>query len=183
MAIDDSLFSDGSDLGPIEKVVLDWQNETIDKIKESLDNSTNGTSGDLRQSFVPSQVKRDGNTITFEIIAEDYYKYVDEGVQGVGGENKSKGGVFQNVAPNSPFSYKEGVKPSAKHFELWARTKGLNPFAVRESVFRKGLTPSYFYSQVMTDEWIDVLSTRLESAGADKVEIIIKESIEDGNNN
>ena len=183
MAINDSLFSDGSDLTPIEKTILDWQNETIAKIQESLDNTTNGTSGALRQSFVPSEIKREGNTATFEIIAEDYYKFVDEGVQGVGGENKSKGGVFQNVAPNSPFSYKDGMKPSVKHFELWSRVKGLNPFAVRESVFRKGLTPSYFYTDVITEEWIDELSNRLEIAGAGQVEIIIKENIDNGSNN
>lgn len=182
MAIDDSLFSDGSDLTPIERIILDWQNETIAKIQTSLDESTNGTSGALRQSFVPSEIKREGSIVTFEIIAEDYYKFVDEGVQGVGGENKTTGGVFQNVAPNSPFSYKEGVKPSAKHFDLWSRTKGLNPFAVRESVFRKGLTPSYFYSKVMTDEWIGELTSRLEVAGAGQIEIIIKENIENGNN-
>jgi hypothetical protein len=35
----------------------------------------------------------------------------------------------------------------------------------------------------MTDEWIDELSKRLETAGAGTVEIIIKESIENGNNN
>ena len=183
MAIDDSLFSDGSDLTLIEKTILDWQNETIAKIQENLDNTTNGTTGALRQSFIPSEINREGNTATFEIIAEDYYKFVDEGVQGVGGENKSKGGVFQNVAPNSPFSYKAGMKPSVKHFEAWAIRKQLNPFAVRESVFMKGLTPSYFYSKVMTDEWIDELSKRLETAGAGTVEIIIKESIENGNNN
>jgi hypothetical protein len=91
--------------------------------------------------------------------------------------------MYKSNAPNSPFSYDPTWKPSAKHFDLWARVKGLNPFAVRESVFRKGLTPSYFYSKVMTDEWIDELSKRLETAGAGTVEIIIKESIENGNNN
>jgi len=182
MAIDDSLFSDGSDLTPIEKAILDWQNETIAKIQESLDNTTNGTTGMLRQSFIPSEIKREGNTATFEIIAEDYYKFVDEGVKGVGnlGLKDNNQNMYMSNAPNSPFSYKPDKKPSVKYFRDWAIRKQLNPFAVRESVFRKGLTPSYFYSKVMTDEWIDELSNRLETAGAGTVEIIIKESIENG---
>jgi len=185
MAIDDSLLtSTGQGQNPIEATLDQWSNETIDKLRQSLDdNNSSGTSGALRQSIEAHAIEKTENGISVTIVAEDYYKYIDQGVQGVGGENKSKGGTFPNVAPNSPFRYKKGLKPSAKHFDLWARVKGLNPFAVRESVFRKGLTPSYFYSKVMTDEWIDELSNRLETAGAGTVEIIIKESIENGNNN
>ena len=120
--------------------------------------------------------------MTVEIVMEDYYKFIDEGVQGVGGEKKG-GGIFEQVAPNSPFSYKEGNKPSAEHFKQWALTKNLNPFAVRESVFRKGITPNHFYSDVMTEQWIDVLVDRLEKVGAGAVEILIVNSIENGNNN
>jgi len=185
MAIDDSLLtSTGQGQNPLEATLDQWSNETIDKLRQSLDeNNSSGTSGALRQSIEALAIQQTETGISVTIVAEDYYKYIDQGVQGVGGENKSKGGTFPNVAPNSPFRYKQGVKPSAKHFDLWARVKGLNPFAVRESVFRKGLTPSYFYSKVMTDEWIDELSNRLETAGAGTVEIIIKESIENGNNN
>jgi len=185
MAIDDSLLtSTGQGQNPLEATLDQWSNETIKKLKESLaiENSS-GTSGKLTQSIEAYPIQQTENGISVTIVAEDYYKYIDQGVQGVGGENKTKGGTFPNVAPNSPFSYKQGFKPSAKHFDLWSRVKGLNPFAVRESVFRKGLTPSYFYSKVMTDEWLDELSRRLEVAGAGTVEIILKENIENGNNN
>ena len=177
MAIDDSLLtSSGTD--SVQSVILDWQNETIELLQTSLDNSAStGTSLKLRQSIQPRQLKQTEKGLLMVIEMEDYYKYIDEGVRGVGGEKKG-GGIFQQVAPNSPFSYKEGVKPSVKHFEQWSRIKGLNHFAVRESVFRKGITPNHFFSNVMTDEWIGELSTRLELVGANNIEIILKNNLE-----
>ena len=177
MAIDDSLLTGiGSD--NIQTVILDWQNETIVKLQKSLDEkASSGTSLKLRQSIQPRKLEQTESGLLMVIEAEDYYKYIDEGVRGVGGEKKG-GGIFQQVAPNSPFSYKKGSKPSVKHFEQWSMTKGLNPFAVRESVFRKGLRPNNFFSSVMTDEWINELTIRLEEVGASNIEVILKNSIE-----
>jgi len=177
MAIDDSLLTGiGSD--NIETVILEWQNETIELLQASLDSkASSGTSLKLRQSIQPKELQKTDNGLLMVIEAEDYYKYIDEGVRGVGGEKKG-GGIFQQVAPNSPFSYKEGGRPSVKHFEQWAATKGINPFAVRESVFRKGITPNHFFSDVMTDEWVNELSVRLEKVGASNIEVILKNSIE-----
>ena len=177
MAIDDSLLTGiGSD--NIQTVILDWQNETITKLQKSLDEkASSGTSLQLRQSIQPKKLQQTESGLLMVIEAEDYYKYIDEGVRGVGGE-RSTGGIFEQVAPNSPFSYKEGGRPSVKHFEQWAATKGINPFAVRESVFRKGIKPNNFFSSVMTDEWINELSTRLEKVGAENIEVILKNSIE-----
>ncbi len=183
MAIDDSLLtSTGQGVNPFEATLDQWNNETIERLQKSLDEkASTGTSQALRQSIVPQAIKITDNGLSVEIVMEDYYKYIDQGVQGVGGEKKG-GGIFEQVAPNSPFSYKEGAKPSARHFEQWAQVKGLNPFAVRESVFRKGIRPNHFYSDVMTEEWINELSSRLEKVGAGAVEILIVNSIENGNN-
>ena len=182
MVFDDSLLTGtGQGASPIEATLDQWNNETIELLQKSLDErASSGTSMQLRQSIVPQTIKRTETGLSLEIKMEDYYKFIDEGVQGVGGENKSTGGVFQNVAPNSPFSYKDGVKPSYKHFEQWANVKGLNPFAVRESVFRKGITPNYFYTDVMTDERINILVERLEVAGAGQVEILILNDLDNG---
>jgi hypothetical protein len=79
----------------------------------------------------------------------------DKGVRGAGGTRKStspfnkrnnKGKIWKQKAPNSPYSFKDGKKPSVKHFKRWAQSKGLNPFAVRESVFRQGIAPTKFFS-------------------------------------
>ena len=181
MAQDDSLFVDAGGSGSlIEKALDSWNQETITKLQESLDSkASTGTSGMLRQSIEPQAIEQTDTGLSLEIVMEDYYKFIDEGVQGVGGE-RADGSIFEQVAPNSPFSYKQGAKPSYKHFELWSATKGLNPFAVAESVFRKGIKPNHFYSDVITPEWIDNLVKRLEVAGAGTVEILIINEIEDG---
>ncbi len=95
------------------------------------------------------------NKFSMVFSMEDYGEYQDKGVRGAGGTRKStspfnkrnnKGKIWKQKAPNSPYSYKDGKKPSVKHFKRWAESKGLNPFAVRESVFRQGIAPTKFFS-------------------------------------
>ena len=181
MAFDDSLITSIGGRS-LKDVLLRFSNETKDALIKSLDEkASTGTSQLLRQS-IDSRVTEEDGKFVMTITLEDYYKYIDQGVQGVGGEKKG-GGIFEQVAPNSPFSYTKENKPSVKHFEQWSATKGLNPFAVRESVFRKGIRPNMFYSNVVNDELIDNLVDVLEKAGAKDIEVILKETIENGNNN
>lgn len=86
---------------------------------------------------------------------EDYGDFQDLGVRGAGGTRKTtsafkrtnnKGKIWKQKAPDSPFSFKEDKKPSVKHFKAWAESKGLNPYAVRESVFRQGIPATKFFS-------------------------------------
>ena len=95
------------------------------------------------------------NSFTLGIEMEDYGDFQDKGVRGAGGTRKTtsafnrrnnKGKIWKQKAPNSPYSFKDGKKPSVKHFKRWSESKGLNPFAVRESVFRQGITPTKFFS-------------------------------------
>ena len=97
----------------------------------------------------------EGTNFSMAFLMEDYGEYQDKGVRGAGGTRKStspfnkrnnKGKIWKQKAPNSPYSYKDGKKPSVKHFKRWAESKGLNPFAVRESVFRQGIAPTKFFS-------------------------------------
>lgn len=153
------------------------------KLVDSLWDKNASDSAKLSQS-INFTVEFDGQGWLFELSMEDYAKFIDEGVQGVGGERKSdslfsgetKGTVFQNVAPQSQFKYKVGNKPSAKHFTNWANRKGISPYAARESVFRKGLKPNHFYSDVVDEKLINGLVKKLESKGAKAIEIEIVEA-------
>lgn len=95
------------------------------------------------------------NSFSLAFKMEDYGDFQDLGVRGVGGTRKTtsafkrtnnKGKIWKQKAPDSPFSFKEGKKPSVKHFKAWAESKGLNPYAVRESVFRQGIPATKFFS-------------------------------------
>ena len=95
------------------------------------------------------------NSFYINFYMEEYGAYQDEGVKGAGGTRKTtssfnrrnnKGKIWKQKAPNSRFKFKEGKKPSVKHFKKWAESKGLSPYAVRESVFRQGISPSKFFT-------------------------------------
>lgn len=94
----------------------------------------------------------DGFTMTFSM--EEYGQYQDLGVKGAGGTRKTtsafnrrnnKGKIWKQKAPNSPFKYKD-KKPPVSAFKEWAQSKGLNPYAVRESVYRQGIAPTKFFT-------------------------------------
>ena len=87
---------------------------------------------------------------------EDYGEFQDKGVRGAGGTRKTtsqfnrknnKGKIWKQKGGKSPYSFKEGRKPSVKHFKKWSESRGLNAYAIRESVFRQGLKPSFFFSK------------------------------------
>jgi hypothetical protein len=104
---------------------------------------------------INAEIKVMPNSIRVYFNMSDYGFYQDQGVKGVGGtrattskfkSTNNKGKMWRQKAPNSPFSFKEGVKPSVKHFKEWSAKKGLNAFAVRESVYRQGIAPSLFFT-------------------------------------
>jgi hypothetical protein len=95
------------------------------------------------------------NSFYLNFYMEEYGAYQDEGVKGAGGTRKTtssfnrrnnKGKIWKQKAPNSRFKFKADRKPSVKHFKKWAQAKGLSPYAVRESVFRQGISPSKFFT-------------------------------------
>jgi len=103
------------------------------------------------------EVFNQGKSFTFTFSMADYGKYQDQGVRGVGGVRKStsvfnsrnnKGKLWKQKVKKgeTPFSYKEGVKPSVKHFIEWSKKKGLSPFAVREAVYHQGIPAKKFFT-------------------------------------
>ena len=114
-------------------------------------NSTNELYQSLDYTF---DIERDAFVIS--ILMEDYGKFQDQGVRGVGGVRKTtskynsrnnKGKMWKQKGGNSPFSFKEGRKPSVKHFEDWSKRKGLSAFAVRDAVYKQGIKPSMFFTK------------------------------------
>ena len=91
---------------------------------------------------------------SMSFFMEDYGEFQDKGVKGAGGTRRTtsafnrrnnKGKIWKQKAPNSPFAYKD-KKPPVSAFKKWAESKGLSPYAVRESVYRQGITPTKFFT-------------------------------------
>lgn len=132
-----------------------FRNYVIQQAKSNLTRMGKRSSGKLYNSL-KGDVKEMPNSIRLGFNMDDYGFFQDKGVKGVGGvrsttskfkRTNNKGKMWKQNAPNSPFSFKAAIKPSVKHFKIWAESKGLNPFAVRESVFRQGIKPSLFFTK------------------------------------
>ena len=125
------------------------------------------------------------NSFSMAFLMEEYGEYQDKGVRGVGGTRKTtsrfnkknnKGKIWKQKGGNSPFSFKEGRKPSVKHFEAWSRSKGLSAFAVRESVYRQGIKASLFFTKPFEAAFKNLPNDIVEAYGLD-VENFLKTTI------
>jgi hypothetical protein len=79
--------------------------------------------------------------------------------------------MWKQNATNSPFKFKEGVKPSVKHFLQWSANKGLNPYAVRESVYHQGIKPSLFFTTPFERAFLRLPDELIEKFGLDVEEL------------
>lgn len=107
--------------------------------------------GNLEQS-IKMPVKMFGFRMVATLYLADYYDYLNQGVKGIGGTRKSgdrKGQPWEIKAPNSPYQFKKG--PSVSHVRQWAKSKGLNEYAVRNSIARTGIRPRYFFDNCMQE--------------------------------
>ena len=88
--------------------------------------------GNLRQS-VQMPVKFFGNKFVATLFMADYYDYINKGVQGT-----------RTARSDTPYSFRVKKPPL---FKEWAYRKGLNPFAVQQSVFKKGIRKRPFWDK------------------------------------
>lgn len=173
---DSEIESAGDD--SIGGILQEFGNFLQTSLVTSLFDKGAADTGTLEQSIV-FDIDFTGNAWTFQLSMEDYGKFIDQGVQGIGGERKTdslfgkgmKGDSYLNSAPQSPFKFgsgnfsKTGADFTRKTNE-WAYRKGLNPFAVRSSLFRTGLKPNHFYSDIVDENLINELVKNLELKGA-----------------
>lgn len=169
-------------------VVKTWGDELVNQLLyslglEGLDN------GDLAKS-IRYEITKKGSGLNFKLFFDDYGVFQDEGVKGAGGVRKStsifgkgnKGQMWRQKAPQSRFAYTT-KKPPVKAIESWAQSKGLNKWAVRESIFRQGLKPKRWFSRIIDENPFEELTTNLTVVGSQGVEQSIKDILENNGNN
>jgi len=127
-------------------------------VQQSRSNLTKGKKNSTSELYksLGYEVDVEPNAFALSILMEEYGAFQDKGVRGAGGVRKTtskfnrrnnRGKIWKQKGGNSPFSFKEGRKPSVKHFKDWSKRKGLSAFAVREAVFRQGIKPSMFFTK------------------------------------
>jgi hypothetical protein len=137
----------------VAAVLIKFGKYVIQQARSNLTKGKNNFNKTLYNSLRYS-VYYSNDKFSMSFFMEDYGEFQDKGVKGAGGTRKTtsafkrtnnKGKIWKQKAPNSPFAYKD-KKPPVSAFKAWAESKGLNPYAVRESVFRQGIRPTNFFT-------------------------------------
>jgi hypothetical protein len=132
-----------------------------------------------------SEIEVGANSFRLDFLMEEYGLFQDQGVKGVGGVRKTtskfkrsnnKGKMWKQNGKGSPFSFKEGNKPSVKHFIKWANSKSLNAFAVRDVVYHQGIKPSLFFTRPFEAAFENLPDELVEAFGLD-IEKLMEHSL------
>jgi len=137
----------------VQGVLVRFAKYVIQQARTNLTKGKHNFSKELYNSLDYSiYVDKDKFSLVFRM--DEYGLYQDEGGKGAGGTRKTtsqfnrrnnKGKIWKQKAPNSPFKFRD-KKPPVSAFKQWATSKGLNPYAVREAVYRQGIAPTKFFS-------------------------------------
>ena len=183
----------GFDVNQLEEVKIDnpstlsevFNNiaaEMVFCLKQSVQKENLTFKGNLLES-IKMPVKMFGFRLTATLFLADYYDFVNKGVKGIGGKRKSgrlKGQGWEIKAPNSPYSFKRG--PRVSHIKQWAKSKGLNEYAVRTSIAHKGIRPRFFFDNCMKEtffgETFDRFKSDIRVVSGDRVAKGLKEILE-----
>lgn len=135
-------------------------NKTNQWVKKFLSKTKAKTKGNLAKTM---DMTFNEATLDLELEAQDYLPYVDEGVNGTKRNN------------NSPYSYKS-KKPPIKEISVWAKSKGINPWALQKSLYKNGIRGQNILEQPLTKEFSEFGDAVAEDI-ADSIEENIKKTI------
>lgn len=167
----------------IADVLKEWGDERIKNAQTILRNKDAVASSILLQSITNFGVSINGNTISipFGFIdakgdkqkASKYWQYVDEGVAGIGGGNKS-------ALTTGRFKYKNnGKRIPAKPIQEWMTAKGVNPpadfmpkvkllqrvegwsYVLARSIKKTGIGKTMFWSDTFNEKAYKDLADRI----------------------
>jgi hypothetical protein len=187
-------------------VLLSYEQKFIDAIKKSLEK--NGKiSSDLLSASVKAPVKIMGQKVVMEIKMLDYWKFVNDGVDGWG---RSVG---------SQYKYKKGGKPipldaMLKHISLRGISPAMNikrgrtlsgirnkqlkkavkkdnqkrdlentAWAMGYMIKKRGVRPSNFLDEVLESNLIKDMQSELSKSVGRMIKVELSKVINDGNNN
>ena len=136
----------------IANILQEWSHERITKAKGILASKDAIASSNLSQSLMTFDVQVVGDTISIGIgfadnpknQADEYYKYVDEGVKGIG--YASAHGVRKSVITTGRFSYKTPYvsKKMVDSLQSWIAQKGIKVRTSKTESSKNSVVPKSF---------------------------------------
>jgi len=141
--------------------------------KKQLNEKVTGETSNALESSIQMPIKIFGTSYVATLSMLSYYDYINQGVEGAGGKiktGKNKGKDWVVISQGSDYKYSTKPPPLKKGgLKYWSESRGLSPFAVRESIFRKGLKANHFwddaYKEISTGKIFKQLEDDLRTAG------------------
>lgn len=129
-----------------EKFILNVANKVTEDLREYIQVNANNN-GALKASvaWFPT------GALSFEIQADDYYKFVDQGVNG----------IAVNHASAFSFQYPGVSYNMAKAIQEWKGLEMSHAFAIASNIKQRGLKPKNITDTVINDEVLDMIAKDL----------------------
>lgn len=126
-----------------EKFILNVGNKVTEDLREYILLHASNT-GALAQSVVYFPT----GALSFEIQADDYYKFVDEGVNG----------LASNFGSQFSFRYPEVSYNMARAIQEWKGLDMSHAFAIATNIKQRGLTPKDITDNVINDKVLEMIA-------------------------
>jgi len=146
-----------------EKFILTVGNKVTADLREYILSNASNT-GALAQSVVYFPT----GTLSFDIQADFYYKFVDEGVNG----------LKVNHASQYSFKYPGVSYNMAKSIQEWKGLEMSHAFAVASNIKQRGLKPKNITENVINDKVLEMISNDLAEITGLTFEIKFQKSTE-----
>jgi hypothetical protein len=150
---------------PISLLIGKWIDDSIKRSKKMLQDKGRNASGTLSASItpLPQTIDADGN-MEWTIEMNDYWKFIDEGVNGT------------KTFRNSTMSFRDKAPP-AENIQDWIISRGIKPLNggtdakdyeqmirfIQKRVKEKGIEKTEFVSLVFNEQQLDTLMKDIEA--------------------
>lgn len=159
---------------PLHRLVLQLNQEVIDRLTKSIQDYGAIASNRLKQSIITVDESKDG-TISIAIQADFYWKYVQYGVNGT---ERNNGAPTWGPAPSGTPTFKEAILG-------WIRDKGIKAkpgqtydqlaYALMTSIRKQGIQPRPFYTDVVNRELTQYLERSISAVMSRAITVQIRD--------
>lgn len=130
-----------------EKFILDISKKLIEDFRDYIGKTAKNTGGlQASVAYVPT------GKMSFRLVADDYYSFVDEGVNAVG---------TNNYGSRFSFQYPEVSYNMAKAISEWKGLDMEHAFAVSYNIKERGLKPKNITNNVVNDKVLERIANDL----------------------
>lgn len=130
-----------------EKFIVDVSNQLIEDLRTYIKSNANN-SGGLASSVVPFPT----GALSFEIQADDYFKFQDQGVNSVGSNNHGSEFSFRypGVSPRMANAIQQAYGVTSSH-----------AYAISHSIKEYGIRPKKIIETVLSEDVLDRIANDL----------------------